>query len=359
MIEISLCMIVKNEELTLERCLKSVEGLFDEIIIVDTGSTDNTKQIAKNWTPNVFDFKWIDDFSAARNFSFSKATKDYIMWLDADDVMFENDKQKFLELKNTLSEDVDMVYMPYNIDFDESGNPTFSYYRERLVKKNKNPIWIEPIHEVISMEGKYIFSDIAINHKKIKANPKGRNLKIYYKMLKEKKPFSPRMQFYFARELMFNGKYKRAISAFNKFLDDPNGWHENKIQACIDLSTCYKSLNMPDLALKSLFKSFEYDLPKAEALCKIGEIYFESGKLIQASYWYELALIKKGDKNPFAFTQEDYHGFIPCIQLCVINYRLGKLDLAIQYNQLAGHFKPNNPSYLHNKQFFESLKSQS
>ena len=74
MITISLCMIVKNEEKVLARCLDSIADLMDEIIIVDTGSSDNTKEIAKKYTDKIYDFTWIDDFSAARNFAFSKAT---------------------------------------------------------------------------------------------------------------------------------------------------------------------------------------------------------------------------------------------------------------------------------------------
>ena len=62
---LSLCMIVKNEERFLEQCLNSVKGLVDEIIVVDTGSTDNTKQIAQKFTDKIFNFEWCDDFSAA------------------------------------------------------------------------------------------------------------------------------------------------------------------------------------------------------------------------------------------------------------------------------------------------------
>ena len=68
-------MIVKNEEKLLARCLDSVAGLMDEIIIVDTGSSDKTKEIAARYTDKIYDFEWIDDFSAARNFAFSKAKK--------------------------------------------------------------------------------------------------------------------------------------------------------------------------------------------------------------------------------------------------------------------------------------------
>ena len=82
MITISLCMIVKNEERILSRCLDSVKDLVDEIIIVDTGSTDATKRIAAEYTDKIYDFAWIDDFSAARNFAFSKASKEYIYSAD-------------------------------------------------------------------------------------------------------------------------------------------------------------------------------------------------------------------------------------------------------------------------------------
>ena len=82
MISVSLCMIVKNEEDVLERCLKSVAGLVDEIIIVDTGSTDRTREIATHFTNQIFDFPWQDDFSAARNEAFSHASMDYCMcWM--------------------------------------------------------------------------------------------------------------------------------------------------------------------------------------------------------------------------------------------------------------------------------------
>lgn len=137
MIKISLCMIVKNEEKTIGRCLGSAGDIFDEIIIVDTGSTDRTKQEAGKFTEKIYDFAWIDDFSAARNFSFSKATMDYIFWMDADDMILPEDLIKFKILKNTLPGDVDTVMMKYNTGFDNAGNVTFSYYRERLVKRSR------------------------------------------------------------------------------------------------------------------------------------------------------------------------------------------------------------------------------
>ncbi|NYC11165.1 glycosyltransferase involved in cell wall biosynthesis [Clostridium beijerinckii] len=131
-------MIVKNEEDVIANCLESVKDIVDEMIIVDTGSDDKTKKIVKRYTDKIYDFKWIDDFSAARNFAFSKATKDYILWLDADDVVLPEDGEKFKDLKETLDPTVDSVTAKYNTAFDEYGNVTASYRRNRLVKRSNN-----------------------------------------------------------------------------------------------------------------------------------------------------------------------------------------------------------------------------
>ena len=84
---LSVCMIVKNEEAVIGRCLNCVCKFADQIIVVDTGSADNTVEEVKKFTDNVYFFKWCDDFSAARNFSLEKADCEYVMWLDADDVI--------------------------------------------------------------------------------------------------------------------------------------------------------------------------------------------------------------------------------------------------------------------------------
>ena len=133
-ISISLCMIVKDEEQTIAKCLESVKGIVDEII-VDTGSTDATKEIVKKYDAKIYDFEWIEDFSAARNFAFSKATKEYILWLDADDIIATEDRKKFLQLKDTLHRSTDAVSMHYYLTFDAEGKPTHSLRRYRLVKK--------------------------------------------------------------------------------------------------------------------------------------------------------------------------------------------------------------------------------
>ncbi|MPM16174.1 SPBc2 prophage-derived glycosyltransferase SunS [bioreactor metagenome] len=152
-ITISLCMIVKDEEKTLERCLSSIKDIVDEIIIVDTGSTDKTKEIAKKFNSKIYDFKWIDDFAAARNFSFSKATKEYIFWLDGDDYLDDENINNFKDLKDQLDRSVDTVTMEYSLTRDENGQTTYSLRRNRLVKRINGFKWIGRVHEYLDVGG--------------------------------------------------------------------------------------------------------------------------------------------------------------------------------------------------------------
>lgn len=97
----SICMIAKNEEKNIARCLDSVSHFDCEIIIVDTGSTDRTKEIASQYTSKIYDFAWVDDFSAARNFSLSKASYDWVLVLDCDEWVEDANPEEFMELART------------------------------------------------------------------------------------------------------------------------------------------------------------------------------------------------------------------------------------------------------------------
>ena len=129
---LSCCFIVKNEEKVLSRILDCVKKFADEIIVVDTGSIDKTKDIAKKYTDKVFDFVWCDDFSKARNYAFSKSTCDYNMWLDADDFIFPKDIEKILKLKQDAPY-FDMAYLNYVTGFDEKYKPTFVFERAAVI----------------------------------------------------------------------------------------------------------------------------------------------------------------------------------------------------------------------------------
>ena len=163
MITISLCMIVKNEERVLKRCLDSVRDLVDEIIIVDTGSTDATKRIAAGYTDKIYDLTWNDDFSAARNFAFSKATKEYIYSADADEVLSEENRRRFRLLKETLLPEIEIVQMKYGNQLQNGTVYNFDEeYRPKLFRRLRSFVWEEPIHETVRLEPVVYDSDIVI-----------------------------------------------------------------------------------------------------------------------------------------------------------------------------------------------------
>ena len=160
----SLCMIVKNEEAVLRDCLDSLKELMDEIIIVDTGSTDKTKEIAAEYTSNVYDFEWVNDFAAARNYAFSKATGDYIYSADADEYLDEENRVKFKALKKVLMPEVEIVQMIYVTE--QINHPTENFVKDlrpKLFKRLREFTWIDPIHETINTSPIVFDSDIEVN----------------------------------------------------------------------------------------------------------------------------------------------------------------------------------------------------
>jgi glycosyltransferase involved in cell wall biosynthesis len=165
---LSVCLIVKNEENNLNACLDSIKKYADEIIIVDTGSSDNTVEIAQKYTEKVFHFDWIDDFATARNYSISKATSDYILSIDADEVLLNGEIIK--NFINNQAKD----YGGWLVNLDSTrrtNNQVHTYTSQllRLFKNDKNIKFSGVIHEqiinsILSQNLKIGNSDIKIEH---------------------------------------------------------------------------------------------------------------------------------------------------------------------------------------------------
>lgn len=351
---LALCMIVKNEEDTLPNCFKSVENIFDEIIIVDTGSTDKTLDVASMYTDSIYNFEWIDDFSAARNFAFSKSKCDYIMWLDADDILLPDDATKLIELKNNLDGTIKEVAAFYNVGFDDNGNVNYNYYRERIFLRSEGFNWSGYVHETIPIIEGCLYADFAVTHHKIHPTETGRNLRIYEKLISDNIELNARDMFYYARELYYNDRIDLAITEFEKFLSQTDGTVENKINACSLLADSLKVKNK--CPLQALFKSFEFGIPRAEICCDIGKYFFENLRYYESIYWYEEALSKSPNTESGGFVSKDCYNYIPCIQLCVLYYLIGNIERAESYNERASLFKSSDKAVLFNKKFFENLK---
>lgn len=354
MITVSLAMIVKNEEDTIGRCLDSVKDLVDEIIIVDTGSSDQTKEIASKYTNMIYDFEWIDDFAAARNFSFAQATKEYIFWLDADDVLLEEDRKKFLTLKSQLDQQVDSVSMHYNLELDDYGNVLSSLRRNRLVKRENNFKWIGAVHEYLEVGGNIINSDISITHFSIRHDA-DRNLRIYEKLRERKKEFSPRDLFYYANELFDHQMYPQAIKYYKQFLSTKKGWVEDYISACANLSDCYHQLGDKENEVMYVLRSFEYDTPRADFCCRLGYFFLKNNSPFQAIFWYKLAIslekpVDWGRVNHACWT------WLPHLMLYTCYSQLGEWELAFNHNEEAARYLPDHPSIVKNRQYLEAVR---
>jgi glycosyltransferase involved in cell wall biosynthesis len=354
-ITISLCIIVKNEENTIGHCLESVKDICDEIVIVDTGSTDRTKEIVKKYTDRIFDFTWIDDFAAARNFAFSQATMDYSLWLDADDILATPDREKLFELKKNFDPLVDAVSMLYHYAFDQFGKVSFSFRRNRLVKRDKNFRWIGAVHEYLAVSGNVLSSDICVTHKRMEGHNSDRNLKIFERRKEKGEPFSPRDLYYYGNELLDHQLHSRAIEEYQEFLQTGQGWVEDNISACGKLADCFQELGEKEKQLEYIYKSFEYASPRAEFCCRLGFYFLNAKRYEQGIFWYKLATQLEKPVDNLGFMTEACWTWLPHLQLCVCYDRLGKHELAYEHNEIAREYSPENAQVLSNKKYLEDV----
>lgn len=357
MITISLCMIVKDEAAVLARCLDSAAEIVDEIIVVDTGSSDRTKEIAAQYG-QVFDFAWCEDFASARNFSFAQATKDFILWLDADDVITPEDQARFLKLKQELDETTDVVMLPYHTAFDERGHPAYTYYRERLLRRAAGFHWVGAVHECIVPCGNIQHGDAAVTHRKEKTSDSDRNLRIYENLLARRESLDARGQFYYARELMTHKKFTQAVAAFEEFLKRSDGWIENRIEAYRNLADCFLALGNREQARQALVHSFTLDSPRGETCCALAALEMDDGRLSQARFWYETALRTPYTEQSGAFVRPLCYGYIPCLGLCMCLDRLGRHAEAAEWNERAAVYWPESSAIAYNRRYFAGLRQQ-
>ena len=219
MATISVAMIVKNEEAILRRCLDSLSGLYEELIIVDTGSSDKTKDIAYTYTDKVYDFEWCDDFSAARNYAFSKCTMEYIYTADADEVLDEENRHKFLNLKSVIDPEIEIVQMYYDNQLEHGTVYNFNKeYRAKLYKRERHFTFVDPVHEVVRLNPLVFDSDIAIMHLPLSLHSK-RDFSIYEKEIERSGSLSKRLRSMYARELYVSGDDEDVVKGAEYFYD--------------------------------------------------------------------------------------------------------------------------------------------
>lgn len=226
---ISLTMIVRNESAHLADCLESVKDKVDEMIIVDTGSFDDTISIAKQYTPYIYTFNWCHDFSAARNFAIEHATGDWILALDADEEVQSQDSSSFHSLINR-EQDKEAFLIPLLNPISDSTDEYNTFYVLRLFKNNGNYKYSGKIHEQVTLPDQQKVG-LAINpilkHKllplKKRRQKRNRNLHLLKKAYQED-PHNLFSQYYLGVEWLMLGKPAYALlllqNAYSNLTDD-------------------------------------------------------------------------------------------------------------------------------------------
>ncbi|MBR6477457.1 MAG: glycosyltransferase family 2 protein, partial [Lachnospiraceae bacterium] len=315
MTKISLCMIVKDEEKVLERCLDSIASLVDEIVIVDTGSMDHTKEIAKKYTDQVYDFEWIDDFSAARNFAFSKASMDYVMTMDADEVLEKGEQKNFRYLKDCLLPEIEVVRMKCVTRLEKDIDHIFDEeYRLKLFKRQREFTWEGSIHEMVRLEPVIYDSDVCITHLPQEAH-EDRNLENFRKQVRKGVRLNKRLHDMYAKELYLLGSDADLEAGMAFFMDstaDENRDQEEVTKACCVVARAARLMEEPVIFFKYVSKVISTMLC-SEICCELGHFYEDAGDLEEAVIWYHKAVFQtKPLMSVASGNQEPLRGLVHC-----------------------------------------------
>lgn len=310
-------MIVKDEAGILERCLDSIADLVDEIIIADTGSSDGTKAIASRYTDQVYDLQWVDDFSAARNDVFSRATMEYIYSADADEVLSPENRERFRILKETLLPEIEIVQMKYSnqlhygavYNFDEE-------YRPKLFKRRRSFVWEGPVHETVRLAPVVYDSDIVINHMQEESHAK-RDLSVFYKQCLRGYRLSKRLHGLYARELMLAGDekdFRQAADIFMASAADVNRDSEEMAQACCVAAKAARLAGDTVAFFKYTAKVIAEEAC-SEICCEMGHFYGALGDWEEAAVWYYNAVYETSPiLNIHAGGREGLEGLVRCYE---------------------------------------------
>jgi len=338
---ISLCMIVKNEGKNLEKALDSIVNYIEDIVIVDTGSIDNTKEIAKKYTDKVYDFKWCNDFSKARNFSISKAANDWVLILDADEFVCKFDKEKIENFINNNNKTIGRIK---RINPFEDGKEIRKYIERVNRLFNKKYFNYEGIiHEqVVSKDNKqYRMNAIEIEVYHIgylkevinKTNKLERNINLLIESINSN-PNDPYLYYQIGKSYYLRKDYNKACYNFNKSLE-----------LCTDFKFEYT---------EDLVESYGYTLLKSEKYDKamelidykeyygnspdfnfiVGLIYMNNGKLKEAIESFNKCIGEKEGKF------EGINSYQPNYNIGVIYETVGLKEVALEYYHKCGGYIP-------------------
>jgi len=345
-------LIIKNEEKNLQQNLPTLKVFLDDIVIVDTGSEDKSKEIASKYG-KVFQKEWTDDFAEAKNFAKEKAESegaDWTIWFDADERVTEETGKKIREKILQLPAETQVVMLPWNYAFDAQGRVTLRLQRERLVRAGVSN-WIYPIHEILDIQDlkHTVWNDCPIDHYRQEWK-KGRNLAIFQKiMANEKWAENPRMLYYYANELRDNENYDEAIKVYKEYLKRA-WWNEEIYLATVHLAKCYFSQGKIKEAKETAIDAFKIFENRAENSFLLGEIAMREKRYNDAIRWFENCLIDV--PNGLLGVYIPYYNYETYRKLVFAYNYVGKIAEARQYCIKYLFYYPDDKDFLFNLMLF-------
>ena len=275
-------MIVKNEKDMLADCLESVKEA-DEIIVCDTGSEDNTIEIAKKYTDKVYtDFVWCDHFAKARNHSLSKCTGDWILIIDADEVLKQD--MDFVRKEVERAEKIGADFINCNVI---SAKNSCANKFPRMFRRIPEIKWYGAAHNYLAKKGgekKMLESDLAISYKYSPAHnlDPDRTLRILSKAVKED-PTLIRERYYLAREYYYRRKYKPCIRHLKKYVKDSR-YKSERADGYWMMAKSYWYTQQGNKAREACLQAIGINPNFKEALLLMSEMYYEPGKTRWTSF---------------------------------------------------------------------------
>lgn len=339
---LSLCMIVKNEEKVLARCLDSVSGIVDEIIIVDTGSTDQTKAIAQRYTERVYDFQWKDDFSEARNFAQSKASGEWILVLDADEYVDRENLQAAIAEIKASSNSVDAYSVQIYNFTGLYGETIIQHHSLRIYRNDPSIYFHRAVHEQLTKENGELAtarSSLVIYHsgylaKTVQEKEKNRRntLLIEREMKKGRNAFD---YFNLGNEYLSMNQVSKALEAYKTAFQKKKDLHYSWVPFCVvQIVHCLIRLERYQDAL-NVIGDAEKIWPQAPDFpCLKGHVYFLQNRLEDAKAIL-VQLVENKARYPFIIKSIDFLEFHPHLLLGNIYEREGDVHKAVHHYSLA------------------------
>lgn len=336
---VSLCMIVKDEERYLRRCLSSVQDMIDEMIIIDTGSKDATIDIAKEFGAIIETIEWHQDFSEARNRSLSLATKDWILVLDADEYLRQEDRDKLIEALNDFSNE---GYIIKTLNYNTEDNNSFiTNLNQRIFKNNHNYHYTGAIHEQVTcidsskQNGTFKIIDVGFYHmgyvpSVVKSkNKMYRNLDILKKVAVED-PTNDFTLFNLANEYSQLGQEDEALRLYNEVYykgDFTVGFMPKLMMFRLQ---CLMNQKKYDEALQAIAEGLQIYPDFTELMYFRGIIERQDGEVIKAIRSFEKCLEMGKPRAQLEF-QELCYGLGPAFALAEIYEEQQDYQMAISY----------------------------